>query len=400
MIKGFFTALISAVVLFAAGGITVALFGANPYEYSELIEELEWNGGSGMLNERFTGERTWYFNRPSDINELRVETSGAKTYIAPSEDGSLVISAQSNDWKEIQVEAEFHDGSLRVAVGGHEFGSFIFNAGNSGTVMISVPDTVYERLTVKVGSGALAARGIGARDNMFEVGSGSFEFEQKNGFAADHLALDMGSGAVRIANADAGSFRIDMGSGTFNVSGLTGSGEIFIGSGSGTAEFSRIDPEYAFNLFNLGSGKLSVFIPGDTKGDLQTDIGSGTVSVNCCGVSKNIYDDTQIPLNGGSDGKVTFLADLGSGKVELRDRSEYNKPNMFGEFPAWEFAVAAAEEGSITEATIVGGQTDNTGLEFIGGVTYAESGVYKSDRDYVTGTAVLSEQYTWYGFGE
>ena len=385
MIKGLLGSLIAAIVLFTAGGITVALFGTYPYEYSELIEELEWNGGSGTLNERFTGERTWYFNELSDITELRVETSGAKTYIAPSKDGLLVISAQSNDRKEILVEAEFYDGKLRVAVGGHEFRNFIFDAGNNGTVMISVPDTVYERLTVDVGSGSLAARGIGAKDNMFDVGSGSFEFEQKSGFAADHMELDMGSGSVRIGNADARSFKIDMGSGTFNVSGLTGSGEIFIGSGSGTAEFSKIDPEYAFNRFNLGSGKLSAFIPGDTKGDLQTDIGSGVVSVNCCGVSKNIYDDTQIPLGGGSDGNVTFFADLGSGKVELRDRSEYNKPDMFGEFPAWEFSVAAAEQIDVIEATVVGGENDNSGSVLIGSVTYAEFGTYKSDLDYATG---------------
>ena len=383
MIKGFFAALISAVVLFAAGGITAALFGTKDLEYTEAVEQLEWNGdGFGTLNETFTGEKTWYFGELADVRHIAVSSSSVKTYIAPSTNGRLSVSAQSNDWKEMSVKATYTDGVLDISVGGREFGSFVFNAGNLGTVIISVPDMIYDSLTLDVGSGTLEAIGIAAEKNEFDVGSGHFEYEQKLGFTADMLTLDMGSGSVKISNAAAEQYYILMGSGSFDISGLTGTGKIDVGSGSGTAEFAEIDRS---NVFDLGSGKLTVYIPGDTRADLYTYIGSGVVTVDCGGVSQRVNDDRHITLGGGSNDVVTLTADLGSGKVELLDSSGYKKPGMFGDFPN----TFPSDIAVIDEATVIGEQYNNSGAEYIGEVTFAESKAYKPYLEYATTTETI-----------
>ena len=394
MFKGFIGSLIAAIVLFAAGGITVALYGTNPWQSTHAIEELEWNdGGYGAVDETFTGERKWYFGRLEGVRHISVNSSSAKTYIAPSSDETLTVYAQSNEWKKLTVRATYSGGVLDITVDGSEFGNFIFNAGNSGTVMITVPDMIYDSLSLQVGSGTLSARGIAAELNDFDVGSGTFEYEQKQGFSAELIQLDMGSGSSKIANAACDTYNILMGSGSFNISGLTGSGRVDIGSGSGTAEFFEVN---GGNLFDLGSGKLSVYIPGNTRADLFTQIGSGIVTVDCCGVSERITGDQQIALNGGSGSEVVSItADLGSGKVELLDASKYQKPDMFSVFPIEE----AVEDGFgiVSGVTITDADGYNSGAEYIGSVATI---VPQDDVDlwFITGDTALCEQYTAYDF--
>lgn len=329
MVKGFIGALISAVVLFAAGGVTVAIFGTNEPVYTEYVEDLEWFGENGrLLDESFTGERTWNFDGVDEIREVEVTSSGVKTYIEPSKNGKLQVTGQSSGWNELSVEVEYTPGeSLRLSVSRVGIG-----LGSGGTVTICVPDAVYERMTIAVGSGTLEARDIKARHNEFNVSSGSFEFAQSPRFTADELKLDLGSGSVSIANAATTLYDVNMGSGNFDISGLTGDGAVYIGSGSGTVEFAKL--EMSHNLFELGSGSLKVYIPNDTKADLYTSFGSGSVYIDCCGVSERVTDDRQIKLNGGSNDLVSLHAELGSGRLELRDSSEYSSPNMFADFPA------------------------------------------------------------------
>lgn len=328
MLKGILGPLLAAAVLFAAGGVSVAVLGKNELDYTEESEQMNWDGQTQrLLDATFTGKRTWEIADLGEISAVEVDTSGAKTCIAPSDDGSLWVTGESNGWNELTLKADYQsDGTLSLSVGKR---GFHISFGSSGTVTVYVPEAVYDRLDLKLGSGTLEARGLSARENAFDIGSGRFEFEQKQGFTADEFRLEMGSGSVTVANAAADSFTINMGSGSFNVGGLTGSGKIFIGSGSGTAEFASADGTE--NLFDLGSGKLTVYIPDDTRGELRTDIGSGSVTVDCCGVSERITGDSRVKLNGGGD--AVLRADLGSGKVELRGASEYKAPDMFDGFP-------------------------------------------------------------------
>lgn len=353
MIKGFLGSLIAALVLFAAGGISVAVLGTNELEIKKEVQMLDWNEhGKNLISERINGEKTWYFDERTNIKEVSVKSSNVKTYIAPSEDNRITVSVQTNGWKSVSVKAEqdtSSDGRLKLSVSGNTFGSFMFFGGNNGTVIICLPNVIYDKLTLDLGSGTLEARDIGAKVNEFDVGSGHFEFSQKTGFTADMMELDMGSGSVKIANADAAEYDIDMGSGIFDINGLTGSGEIDIGSGKGTAEFAKIGTNES--VFDLGSGKLNVYISEDTKADLFTKIGSGNVAVDCCGVSEKLKGSSRIQLNPGADGESgTLRAKLGSGKVALLNSSEYVQPDMFADFP--HKLVFNAEEDVIKEVTV------------------------------------------------
>ena len=373
MLKGFFGALIAAIILFAAGGVTIAIFGKNDVRYTEEFASVTWGGGH-LIDESVSGEKTWYFDTEmTDIYGIVVNSSDVKTYIEPSADNRLSVRVQTDVWRGVSVKAENRNNEcLELNVSGEKLGGFISFGSSNGTVTICVPDKIYANLGLNVGSGLLEARGIKAASNMFNVGSGRFEFEQSEGFTASSLDLDMGSGSVKIANAAAESFKIVMGSGNFDISGLTGTGRIEIGSGSGTAEFAK---RYsANNIFDLGSGKLTVYIPDDTKADLYADIGSGTVSVNCCGISQTLHDDRIILLNGGSNNALSLYVYLGSGKVDLRNASEYKRPDMFSDFP---------NTGNTPSGEAVAEQDNNSGFgAAVGGVYITEyaAGVIPADR--------------------
>lgn len=359
MIKGFLGSLIAALVLFAAGSISAAVLGTNELEVKKEVQMLDWNEhGEKMINERVTGEKTWYFDERTDIREIEVNSSNVKTYIAPSKDNRITVSVQTNGWKSVSVKAEQNDpfdGRLNLSVSGNTFGNFVFFGGNNGTVIIGLPDVIYDKLTLDLGSGTLEARDIGAKENEFDVGSGHFEFSQKKGFTADMLELDMGSGSAKIANAATRKYKADMGSGSVNVSDLSGSGTVDVGSGKLTVEFAEIGASES--RFDLGSGKLNVYVPSDTKADLYTEIGSGSVVADCCGVSEKIRGDSHIQFNPGADGENgTLYADVGSGKIEFLNSSEYEQPDMFDDFPnrlVFNTDEAVVKEATVTEAAVI-----------------------------------------------
>ena len=381
MIKGFLSSLIVAAMFFAAGGISIAILGTNRPTYNYETASVEWDGQVVMINEDVSGEKTWYFDEVTDIYNITVCSENVKTYIAPSADNRLSVQVRTDGWKNVSVRAERpYNESLELSVSGEKLGGFISFGSNGGTVTICVPDKVYSSLNLDIDTGVLAARGIKASRNVFNVGSGSFEYEQASGYTADRMELDMGSGSVKIANAAAGTYKINMGSGSFDISGLTGSGTLDIGSGSGTMEFARRVSGY--DQLKLGSGKLTVYIPDDTRADLSTDIGSGTVSVNCCGISQNIRDDSHITLNGGSNGELTFRVDLGSGKVEFRDSSAYNRPDMFSDFP---------NSGDTAAGVTLTEQENSTGF------AVAESDIVIADTMFGEATGYYSNVTPLYG---
>lgn len=342
MIKVLVVSLVTALAFFAAGWISILVLGTNEWTHSVDIADVVWDEEKPdepiLISETVSGEKTWNITDVGQIRDITIDTAGTKMCVAPSKDGGLWINVKSGEWNELSINAEcYHDGRLSLTVGRNWFGGFQFG-GDSGTVTLGVPDVIYDELSVTLGTGSFQARDLRALDNRFDIGSGSFEYEQKSGFEAEYLETRLGSGSMKIANAAAANYDIYMGSGSFDVSGLTGNlGNIEVGSGNGTAQFAGFTGE-AEAFFDLGSGKLEVYIPDTTWGVLYTQIGSGSVVVDCCGVSKRITRDDHITLNGESANPVSLNANLGSGKIELRNSSEYTKPNMFGDFPTDGFA--------------------------------------------------------------
>ena len=351
MIKGFIGALISAIVLFAAGGITVVLFGRNEPNITAYVESVDYSTQGGSVHDSVTGEKTWQFGS-MELGAVRIHSSNVKTFIAPSEDGSLSITAQTDGWKSIEVDLEVDGYWLDLTVSGGWFGGSVSFGGDNGTVLVSLPDRLYDELTLELGSGKLESRGLAARVNVLDVGSGTFEFEQKAGFSSEILNLHMGSGSVKMTNAATAEYNISMGSGSFVITGLDGQGLIDIGSGKGEVKYTEV---VGYNTFDLGSGSLDVYIPEDTRAEVCADIGSGSITVDCCGVRERLSDDSRVSLNGGSGDETMLNCDLGSGKIEFRNASDYGEPDMFGDFPEWsEFyaGIATIDDMTVTGDTL------------------------------------------------
>lgn len=173
----------------------------------------------------------------------------------------------------------------------------------------------YEALELKLNlsSGKLKASEIKAKRAELDMGSGTLEYDQAAGYKGERLGVDIGSGSVKITNADTLEYEISMGSGKFDVSGLTGSGEIDIGSGSGSAEFAAIDPRGS--EIDMSSGSLSVYVPQGCGAQIDADVSTGSVKVDCCGVTKKFTGSGSVTLGSGggriavevSSGKVSFF---------------------------------------------------------------------------------------------
>lgn len=173
-------------------------------------------------------------------------------------------------------------------------------------------------LKLNLSSGKLNAAEIRAKSTEIDVGSGVLEYVQAPGYKGEKLELNIGSGSVKVANADVSEYEISMGSGKFDVSGLTGSGEIDIGSGKGTAEFAAIDPRG--NEIDMSSGSLEVYVPRGCGAQIDADISTGSVKVDCCGVDKRFTKDGEVTLGGGG-GK--FAVEVSSGRVEFLESKRF-----------------------------------------------------------------------------
>lgn len=173
-------------------------------------------------------------------------------------------------------------------------------------------------LKLNLSSGKLNAAEIRAKSTEIDVGSGVLEYVQALGYKGEKLNVDIGSGSVKVTNADVSKYEISMGSGKFDVSGLTGSGEIDIGSGKGTAEFAAIDPRGS--EIDMSSGSLEVYVPRGCGAQIDADISTGSVKVDCCGVDKRFTKDGEVTLGGGG-GK--FAVDVSSGKVEFLESKRF-----------------------------------------------------------------------------
>lgn len=360
MVKALIASIITAAVFFTLGGITVFIFrGQNPEpvhtDYGQVNVPFSGDSVVTLIDEKVLGSKEFKLSKVQYITHLSVDSSNVKTYIALSNDNNVTVSVDSGtSANAVKVTAEMDPFESRFDITVDKDCFLGIDMGDS-TVTLSLPDTIYDNLNINLGSGTLVAKDIRARQNEFDIGSGKFELSQKEMFSAELMKVDIGSGSVKIANADSEVYNIDMGSGSFDVSGLTGSGEIDMGSGSGKAEFAKLGPLQ--NNITLGSGSLSVYIPSDTKSDLYTDIGSGKVKVECCGVSQSLKTNGHVAFNGGydvqqytqyngndediddidfeeyRDGLNEIYVDLGSGKVTFYDISEYKPPQMFEDFP-------------------------------------------------------------------
>lgn len=360
MIKGIFVSLAVAAVCFAAAGISVAILGTKSMGTEE-FEDLELFPDDVELTElvaenELASDREWEFDARGTLGII---SSGADTRVKRISGDKITLSVKPKADRTVTVtaaESADGEGYLGISVRGNWR---VFGFGDDVKVEIGLPDSVYHGVELELNSGSLRAADIKTRKAMLDIGSGELEyapdpdfearefkadlgsgklnaadiraldtelnigsgkieFTQSAGFKADDLEVSIGSGSVVIKNADTHSYEISMGSGSFDISGLTGTGEINIGSGNGVADFAAIDPDGS--RIDLSSGSLNVYIPRGASAEIDADISTGSVSVNCGGVSQKLTKDGRVSLGSGG-GELSV--DVSSGKVTFRDSDSY-----------------------------------------------------------------------------
>lgn len=348
MVKGIISSLIAAVVFFAAGGISAAILGTKEGAYSmwyNSIKELD----RSLLNTSVTDSGSWEFDGHKII---KIGSSSIKTLVEPA-DGDKITLSVSTDSRKVHVSVSESENSeeIAISVGYSSMFSFFGAFWSDSEAVIGLPKEVYDKLETDTGSGTMTIKDISAKENEFDVSSGKLEFTQKADFTAERIDLDMGSGSANISgnantyiieissgsanvngsandlNIDIGSgsltmdtaktekFNIGMSSGKFEINGLSGSGEIDVASGKGTAHFTNA-AEIDGSEFDISSGSLTVYLPADTNAEINGDVSSGSIVVDCCGVDEKIRDDDRVILGNGG---AKISADVSSGKISFLD---------------------------------------------------------------------------------
>ncbi|MBD5129643.1 MAG: DUF4097 domain-containing protein [Ruminococcaceae bacterium] len=354
MKKLFFAAIPICLVSFVLFGISVAILDVryrSHYDtptsgyYAEVME-----GSTTYIEEKVTSSGEWTLEgavRPA----VNLRTSGINAYVVQSSDENVHIRATTNSDSSVYVNAYTDGDELNIEVcppnivfdGSLDFGKIfwlddIFHGSPNTEVIIAFPKLIYDELNIEHGSGTLMVDGFNAKINDFDIGSGRFEFSKSEQFTADVFDVDIGSGTSIISNMQTRRYRIDIGSGHYNFSGLSGFGEIVVGSGSGKIAYSSFtygeyDDDEASSL-DIGSGSLDLFFPDDESCRLYADIGSGSINVNAYGIEKKLTsrsDGDELVL--GNDNYQFYYINMGSGKVNIYNTSEYVHPTMFENRP-------------------------------------------------------------------
>lgn len=372
MKKLFFTSLIICVISFMCAGISRILLGEKDgYRTSETVDEAYYDENylSGDIYE------TGYYELPL-CPYISLNTSGADVKVVPGGDGGMIgLKLTIPEGEHIYVDATKTDNeTLTIEIrpdtvtffgDADEFGTVdwledIFHGSSNIKAEITMPQTIYESLNCKLGSGKLTVSEIAAWHNDISVGSGNFQIIGKSDFAADNFVVKLNSGnfeAGHIASGDyninvnsgslqmncvntdvADNFKVDLssgkavitgmytdsydfniGSGSFDFSGLTGSGQIDMGSGKGVIAYAESDEPVDLEM---GSGLLDIYLP-ENGTTVSADFGSGSIAVNGFGMNQKFTDDFDINLGNALN---AMNIDMGSGIIKIGELSSYTPP--------------------------------------------------------------------------
>lgn len=353
MKKLFFSAIPICLVSFILFGIITAVTGtkSRPYYGNVYTTVSEIDGGHNQyIDETVTSVGEWTLSkavRPS----VSLHTSGINAYVVQSSDDEIHIRAAANNDSSVHVNVHTDGDTLNIEVcppnvifdGVIDFGKIfwlddIFHGSPNTEVIIAFPKLIYDELAIEHGSGTLMVDGFNAKINDFDIGSGRFEFSKSEQFTADMFNVNVGSGTSVISNMQTRRYKIDLGSGHYDFNGLSGYGEIDMGSGNGSIAYSRFmgsehDDCGDVCHLNIGSGSLDLYFPDDEGCYLYTDIGSGIINVNAYGVDKKFTHSSADEVSLGDVNDRCYYIDMGSGKVNIRNTSEYTMPAMFESRP-------------------------------------------------------------------
>ncbi len=338
MKKLFFTSIAFSILSFILFGISTAILGRSydpGVSFYETPNEYVSNRGS-VFSGDYDASGSWtVLNQFADIN---INSAGIDTIITRGESDKIKIRLDNPANRKIHVEAIYSDNALTIEarsanitflsdapLGLVNWLEDIFTGGASkASVIIEFPETKYDSLNIQQGSGSMKVQDLYADNNNIHIGSGSFEFLRRaKGFIANTFNVTLGSGSALISGMQTTNYNFEIGSGSFEFNDLSGEGHIDMGSGKGTIAYKVFNGE---GSIDFGSGSLTIYLPEDGDAVLYPEIGSGSIDIDACGLSKKITSQ-----NDGEDiiigsGGCQLGVDMGSGHITIRDRTAYTEP--------------------------------------------------------------------------
>lgn len=369
MKKVFIKSLVICVACFMCAGISRIVFGERSSGYgSDTVAESSYD--IEYVNEDIYQSTSWSM---APAAYLSLNTSGADVKVVPADGDEIGLDVTVPEGEHIVVRAYVEDEVLIIEIrpnnvtffGDIDFGTVdwledIFHGTSDIKAEISLPQTIYESLKCRLGSGKLSLTEPAARYYDINIGSGNFQMIGNRDFSAYNCDIDLNSGSAAVSNVKAGSYNIeinsgdfqmdgdenfsadiysvelnsgkavitnmaahgydiDIGSGRFDYSGMSGGGTVNMGSGKGTLAYSDY---FDFTELDIGSGSVDVYLP-ENGAVISAEIGSGSVTVNGFGINNTLHDGDEITVGSGGN---TYAVDMGSGSVTFREIKDYTAP--------------------------------------------------------------------------
>lgn len=410
MRKIFLSALSVFLVCLLCFGLSYWILGRRYYSSHESIYEPQRT--SAIFRGEYSSDQQW-----TVLNEfpyVTINSAGVKTVIGRSDSDRITLNLENPGNRAVHAEAMYSGQNLTLEVRSTnvtfditnmKFGVVswledIFTGKTDIILTIGFPESIYDQINVRLGSGEMQINDLYSRNYDIEIGSGKCEFSRSSeaGFKSRRFDLDLGSGKAIFSGMETERYDINIGSGTFELAGLCGDGEIDMGSGVGSIAFCDKpddDGKGGKHKLNMGSGGLALYYPCDSGVVLETKFGSGKITIDGFGVNKTVTASNndefdEIKLGAGiSELKIN----MGSGNVTVYDDSAYKAPVIISEFKI--FVIGdnneQSEISSIIPAEVISGVDITSGTDFgillEGGETANSSSYSVSEGEAVTTTS-------------
>ncbi|MGN1111535.1 MAG: DUF4097 family beta strand repeat-containing protein [Oscillospiraceae bacterium] len=284
-------------------------------------------GETLIFGDNATSDREWEIE--NTYGNININSAGATTVIEENDGDTIIVKAEvpngrrvsvniygqeSEDELTIEIVPDFT--SLSDILG--QLGKMIrfgdgFDFSNDVTVTVSFPRTIYGQMNLQLGSGKMYYNEVFSNNYNVEIGSGRFEMKRSDEALSSTFNLEMGSGKAMIDNMRAKRYNIKIGSGEFDLAGISGTGELEMGSGKGSLSFTN---DCISSDIDIGSGSLDIYLE-ESGAIVEAEVGSGSVDIDAYGVNtklKNDSPDTEIWVG---NKRTEISIELGSGKVDI-----------------------------------------------------------------------------------
>ncbi|MCH5204851.1 MAG: DUF4097 family beta strand repeat protein [Oscillospiraceae bacterium] len=371
IVTGLFSVLIPVCVLsFIIGGVFHIVLGEKNYSY-----------GGYHDGEYVVSDNTTYANHDikGEFEQMLPAKSGL-TFMLSGVDADIMISdcdeicvtvKNGNTERDVKVALstmgdtsiiEIHPTNITFNLTGGLINWLddIFGNAPKCSVTVKVPQGIYQNLTVKQGSGKVSINNIIANYNDIDIGSGSFYYVKTSVKVANEFDVSLGSGKAVLENANADRYRFNIGSGYFSAKGLTGTGNVNIGSGNVTLSYQSFSNLY----LKKGSGTLNMLVPPSTSFKTTASIGSGWITLDTDNADQSINKSGEYYIGSEETGNI-FDVNNGSGNIYIKN----NDGNDFVEVPQTSGIIADSSYSSSSSSDNSSSSSGSLEPSYASGIT-------------------------------